>query len=147
MRHSEQEITGVSDSLSQAPTTDLINLLKRARKPTQKLRDTREVEQLYTSQNSQQSQSRDSNRKRKRSLSTSPTRESLPIEDLIKQVKAQNDQLRKRVLSKTSKKERLDLLKPFLKQESFPDALKINHYNHQLNLSTEASIHDPLSVF
>ena len=53
MRHPEQEVNGVSDSLSQAPTTDLINLLKRARKPTQKLRDTREVELLFTSQNSQ----------------------------------------------------------------------------------------------
>ena len=53
IRHPEQEVNGASDSLSQAPTTDLINLLKRARKPTQKLRDTREVELLFTSQNSQ----------------------------------------------------------------------------------------------
>ena len=53
MRHSEQEVNSISDSLSQAPSTDLINLLKRARKPTQKLRDTREVERLCTSQNSQ----------------------------------------------------------------------------------------------
>ena len=148
MRHPEQEITGVSDSLSQAPTTDLINLLKRARKPTQKLRDTREVERLYTSQNSQQSQGKDSNKKRKRSLSISPIRDlSSPIKDLIEQAKAQNDQLQKRVLSKASKKERLDLLKPFLKQESFPDALKINHYGFQLNLPVNASIYDPLSIF
>ena len=53
MRHPEQEVNGVSDSLSQAPTTDLIDLLKRARKPTRKLRDTREVERLFTSQNNQ----------------------------------------------------------------------------------------------
>ena len=71
MRHPEQEVNGASDSLSQAPTTNLIDLLKRARKPTQKLRDTREVERLFTSQNSQQSQSKGPRRKRKRSPSRS----------------------------------------------------------------------------
>ena len=94
MRHPEQEVNGVSDSLSQAPTTDLIDLLKRARKPTRKLRDTREVERLFTSQNNQQSYSKESNRKRKRSPLRSPIQDlSLPVGDLIKQAKSQNTQL------------------------------------------------------
>ena len=85
MRHPEQEVNGVSDSLSQAPTTDLIDLLKRARKPTRKLRDTREVERLFTSQNNQQSHSKESNRKRKRSPSRRPIQDLLsPVGDLIK---------------------------------------------------------------
>ena len=94
MRHPEQEVNSVSDSLSQAPTISLIDLLKRARKPTQKLRDTREVERLFTSQNSQQSQSRDLRRIRKRSPSDTPIPDlSLSVEDLVKQTKAQSDQL------------------------------------------------------
>ena len=83
IRHPEQEVNGASDSLSQAPTTDLINLLKRARKPTQKLRDTREVELLSTSQNSQQSNSKESRQKRKRSLSSLTKDLLLPAKDLI----------------------------------------------------------------
>ena len=92
MRHSEQEVNGVSDSLSQAPTTNLIDILKRARKPTQKLRDTREISQLTISQPNKQQSSRkqfqsDSRLKRKRSSSNSPIRDSSPLtEDLIEQV-------------------------------------------------------------
>ena len=67
--------------------------------------------------------------------------------DLIKQAKSQNTQLQKKIQLKKSKKKRLDILKPFLKQESFPDALKINHHNFQLNLPTGASVHDLLSIF
>ena len=148
MRHPEQEVNGASDSLSQAPTTNLIDLLKRARKPTQKLRDTREVERLFTSQNSQQSQSKGPRRKRKRSPSRRPVRDPSPsTENLIEQAQAQKDQLLKKMQSKKSKTERLDLLRPLLTQESFPNALKINYHNPQINLSISASTHDSLSIF